>query len=352
MMIPRLATVLLTLCALASAQTATFDLPTFNPVPQKNNYPFAGSDMRYQQWYSAREWQARTPLPVRVVEMAFKASGVAGGQAGRVLDLEVRMANGPAVQPFGSFASNMVSGETIVFPRQSYTMAAAVPGSYPVRLVFAKEFVWDGVSGVVVDIKLFNNGNQNIPYPFDLESTVASQGRISRLYTINDPNSAWAAKVDTGQGITTQFVHKTAITAPFGAGCAGTGGLVPVASTSGGLPVPGSATWAQELSDVVPNTIAFWMIGVSRTMITNPAVPLPLDLSPYGGSGCSLLVDPMVSASVRTGMNGTATLPLPLPPVTQLIGFPFYSQWLALDAGAANGVLAVSNGLTHVLGWN
>jgi hypothetical protein len=345
---------LATLLAFAAIVTAQqqFDLPTFNPIPTSNNYPFAGPKMRYQLWYSAAEWRARLRDAVRVCGIQFKA-GSPGGQTGKQIDVEVTMANSSPVQAVGSFDQNLVSARTVVVPRTRVQLATATPGSYPVRFTFSREFLWDGVSGVAVDIRIFDNGNLNQPYQYDLEATVSSGTRITRLFTVDDPNSTTAAVIRPGEGLTTRFLYSTAITVPFGQGCPGAGGFVPVAGTSGGWPIPGNTAWTPTLTNAPSQRAATFAIGASNTMWAG-TIPLPHELVEIRAFGCFLLVDPVATAGTMTVGGGPGagqtSFNLPIPPITTINGVSFYSQWLVLDPGATNGVLTASQGLKHVVG--
>ena len=70
----RFAACILALAPLLGAQNSSFELPSSRAVVRANNYPFAGPLMRYQQWYSGAEWRNALTEPMRVLEVAFKAS--------------------------------------------------------------------------------------------------------------------------------------------------------------------------------------------------------------------------------------------------------------------------------------
>jgi hypothetical protein len=335
-----------------AAQTPqNVELPTSNPVPLSNNYPFGGPSMRYQLWYSAAEWRLAVGRPVRVSALAFRAF-TPGGQAGHTVNLEVTMANSFATVPTTGFESNMLSGRTTVYPRAALTTAAATPGTYPVAIPFSREFTWDGRSGVVVDIKLYDNGNSNRVFPYDLESTVSGLGRIFRMYTVGDVNSNFAVQAFPGEGLRTRFTFFDGVSVSFGDGCPGEGGVVPVASTSGGHPRPANAAWTQRLDQAPSQRSAVWLFGLSATMWDQ--TPLPFDLRAIGAAGCFLRVEPLVGLNATTvgggAGAGSASINVPLPPVTVIVGLHCYSQWLVVDPLAPNGRLCASNALWHVIG--
>jgi hypothetical protein len=338
------------LAAAVSAQQ-TFLLPTLRNNPTNNHYPFAGPTMRYQQWFSALEWQQQTLDPIRVIGMGFLPGPGRTGVGGRVIDIQVEMANARPTTYSGVFDSNFVSGRTMVYPRASLTLQSPASAAFPVQISFRNEFVWDGVSGVVVDIKIFDNGNGGQPYTYDLEYNAFTLGQTARLFTVNDPIARSAATVSAGTGLSVQFRFFQAISWPYGQGCAGAGGAVPLHEVEGGFPIPGNASFGMLLTRAAPQANALFLIGGSSTSWNGTA--LPFDLAPIGAPGCSLLAEYVAGVTVPTGGGspgtGIARLPFPMPSNTSYLGASFYSQWLVLDPNALNGVLAASNGLRHIV---
>ncbi len=329
----------------------TFTLPSTVPIPRIDNRPFAAQRMRYQQWHAAFEVFGAVGGPCRIVAVEFKA-GSPGGQQGRTIDVEITMANAPANFSSGSFDNNMVSGRVVVFPRGSLTLGTAIAGTYPLTVNFTQDFVWDGQSGVVIDVKLFDNGNNNTGYPYDFELSIANNGRVDRMWASNDPYATFATVHRAGEGVSVKFHYQQAVTVPFGDGCPGDGNVVPTASTSGGLPVSGNSGWTQELSNAPSQRTALWLLGGNRS--TWGTVSLPHELLEIGAAGCFLLTPPMIAATATTigggAGAGQASLNTPLPPVTIFVGASFFSQWLIVDPRAPNGVLAATGGLWHVVG--
>lgn len=331
----------------------TIDLPSLRNNPQNNNYPFAGPSMRYQQWFSALEWQLQSPKPIRVNGMWFFAGPGRTGVGGRVVDVEVTMANARPTTYSGTFDNNFVSGRTTVLPRQQLTLQAPASTQFPVRIQFRNEFVWDGASGVVVDIKVFDNGNGNQPYLYDLEYAPFTLGRTARLFTVNNPIARTAATTSANTGVAIRFLFDEALAWPYGTGCVGEGGRIPAHTVDNGPPIPGNSAYTMLLTDAAVQSNAVFLIGGSDT--TWNGTPLPFDLAPFGGFGCSLLVDLVASASVPTVGGGPGTgiarLPFPLPAQSSYVGASFYSQWLVFDPRASNGVLSVSNGVRHIVAF-
>ena len=340
------------LCAASLTAQQTFDLPTLRFNPQNNNFTFAGPVMRYQQWFSAAEWQARSADQIRVIGVDFFAGPGAAGPAGRIVDVEVTMANAMPTTWSSRFQSNFVSGEVTVFPRGNLTLLAPGAAAFPVRIPFQNEFVWDGSSGVVIEIRIFDNGNQGTAYTYDLEYLAFTQGRCTRLYTPNDPNATVAQTISAGTGLTMRFSYETAITWPYGQGCAGEGNFVPLHGADCGLPIPGNSAYGLTLSAAASQRNAAVSAGFSDT--TWGPLSLPYDLGVIGAPGCAVLAEPIatvMAATVGGGPgSGIARLPFPLPPTTNYLGVPFYTQFIVLDPAGPNGLLATSNAVKHIPG--
>jgi hypothetical protein len=133
---------------------------------------------------------------------------------------------------------------------------------------------------------------------------------------------------------------------PFGQGCIGGGGLVPVlAAPPGSVPALGS-TFTTVLGNAGNAVIGGLGIGWSRTQWNG--VPLPASLAPAGFAGCDLLVAPEVLLPLAV-VGGTATVTRTLPTAMSLRGVVFFEQALVLDASAPNGLGAVSNGCLAVV---
>src|SRR5690606_32823710 len=248
--------------------------------PQNNNFPFAGPVMRYQQWFSAAEWRARSAHQIRVIGVDFFAGPGGSGPGGRVVDLEVTMANAMPSSWSANFQSNLVSGAVTVSPRGTITLQAPGSTQFPVRIAFQNEFVWDGSSGVVIDIRIHDNGNNGTAYAYDLEYLAFTQGRSVRLYTTNNPNATQAQTIAAGTGLTMRFTYDTAIAWPYGQGCAGEGGFVPVHGADGGLPIPGNSAYGLTLSAAASQRNAAISVGFSDTAWG--ALTLPYDLAVIG----------------------------------------------------------------------
>ena len=335
-------------CLPLAAQSTAFTLPTATPA-SSNNLPFGGGIGHYQQWYSAAELQSGVTGPKRLVQVEFLSNG--GTQVATTLELELAVGHGFGSGPTGIFANSFAEPAQIVLPRRTVNLVTGAAGAPVVTLPFATQFTWDGVSPLVLDLRIFGNGRANQPFNYDFRAAVGTGlGKTTRLYTLGNAAATSATSVQQGWGLFTRFTLRDGVNLPFGSGCPGEGGFVPVA-TALSLAQPNSQ-WTHQLTQAPPQRLAAWVLGSSRTNWNG--LPLPLDLGIYAqAAGCSLLVDPVhtvfTTAIGGSAGAGIATVTVPLPPVTAMVGLSVYTQWLVADPLALNGVLAASNGNWHIV---
>ena len=129
----------------------------------------------------------------------------------------------------------------------------------------------------------------------------------------------------------------------FGAGCGRSKHAVPV--HSGNIQPTTGAIARLELANAPANRGAILMLGGSKTIWGN--LQLPIDLAPFGASGCKLLVSPDATLTTTTTATGTGAIQVLLP--TGLEGASFHTQFFVLDSANALGVIA-SNGVTTRIG--
>lgn len=331
-----------------------FVLPRVPGTTTGLSIPFGSVPIRFQAWYSAAEWQASVDHPMAINQIEFMTE--VGGRAGRVIDLEVRMAHARSSGLLGVYQANMVDNETLVFPAtaaspRDFTLPTSLAGQFAVQIPLANEFIWDGQSAVVIDIKIRDNGNNGLPYPYELAIETFGNGRLAMIYNENgDPNATGSSRSLT-RGPRVRFTFRDGVTVPFGEGCPGPAFVTPVSTTSGGYPHPGNASWTHTISNASGLRSAIWMFGDSRTQWLSLA--LPHELVEVGAVGCDLLVKPDLTFLAITGgggTTGTASLTTAVPPTTNLIGQSFFTQWLVLDPLAQNGVMSATGGLWHAFG--
>ncbi|HET6202005.1 MAG TPA: VCBS repeat-containing protein [Planctomycetota bacterium] len=135
----------------------------------------------------------------------------------------------------------------------------------------------------------------------------------------------------------------------FGAGCAGSGGLVPVLGTAGGPPSAssGNALFQVVLSKALGGADALLVAGVSSTSAAGTS--LPFDLGAFGMPGCSLRVSMEVLIPTGTGGAGPGAgvsfVSIPVPAAPTLVGQDVYLQAYVVDPGPSPAPGAITGGL-------
>jgi hypothetical protein len=124
-----------------------------------------------------------------------------------------------------------------------------------------------------------------------------------------------------------------AIMDTFGTGCAGARGLPFI--YMGGQARPGMS-FDTRCGNVPDNAVGFWLTGWSNTTANN--VPLPLDLSTFGFTGCQLLVSPDETLLFLNGLSSYVRRTWNLPSLPSLAGMTIYTQAAILDATRAGGM--------------
>ena len=149
-----------------------------------------------------------------------------------------------------------------VFPRNNVTLAAISPGAWTLTVNFTKDFVWDGKSGIIVDIRQWSNGsNSSLKYNF--RATAIAKNRLQRIWANGKPNASngdWR----NGIGLYTRFLYQEGGSYSLGTGCAGASSAIPVATTNR-VPLAGDTLWTQLLTKTSGRKQAFWVVGLSQT---------------------------------------------------------------------------------------
>ena len=124
--------------------------------------------------------------------------------------------------------------------------------------------------------------------------------------------------------------------AAYGAGCRASNQMVPVLGNTG---VPRiNQSFSIDLSQAPASRAVILFIGASRTVWG--AIPLPLDLTPFGAP-CNVLAFDAV---------GTASINISVPNNLALVGAAFYNQFWLIDPGNNAMNLAASNGGAGIAG--
>ena len=102
------------------------------------------------------------------------------------------------------------------------------------------------------------------------------------------------------------------------------------------------------LVEPLPQSVAMLITGLSN--LSSAAGPLPLDLSPFGLTGCWLRASPDATA-LLIGSAGSASYALTVPANAALVGLILQQQALVLDPAAGNPAgLVMSDAATAVVG--
>jgi hypothetical protein len=125
----------------------------------------------------------------------------------------------------------------------------------------------------------------------------------------------------------------------FGQGSPGTGGQVPTPWWSFGPPSPNNSDFALRLENARPSSVAYLIIGLSKTLWNG--LPLPYAVPGAPGVNLNVSLDGLIPVNVDA--QGKARFAFT--PPAALYGFKAYCQWLVLDPGAPNPLgIAVSRG--------
>jgi hypothetical protein len=158
--------------------------------------------------------------------------------------------------------------------------------------------------------------------------------------------SGWATGGDLLMANALVAVADGARFSPYGLGCPGALGVPQFAAQPGSRPVVGQTL----LTDLSNLPLGIGLVGVGLSDTTSGGLPLPLDLTAIGMTGCSLLADPLVT-QVATGAGTTANWAFAIPNQPSLIGFLVYAQGFSLDLGANPFGFTATNGGRMKLGF-
>ncbi len=129
-----------------------------------------------------------------------------------------------------------------------------------------------------------------------------------------------------------------AYTKVFGKGCKASNGIIPLI-VANGAPYIGNSNFAIGISKGLPSVPGLLILGLSATSWNG--IPLPLDLTPYGGKGCFLNVSFFEQFLSNLSQNGSLWVPQPIPNSPVFSNISVYYQWLMLDMNNSNPLKAV-----------
>ncbi len=336
-----------------------FFVPKINQTKFGNNQfqdvPFGRGSIRYQQVFRASDIK-KSVAPVRIRGVSFRGSSSGANQKGYNLDLEVVMAHHTGVV-FNDFKKNLSKDTKTVYKRRTsaknWFKLATNSATFHIQIPFDSgvEFTWDGVSDIVLDIRIHGNTNSNKNFVYWLDSATNALP-FQRIFA-TQPNATKATMNQNFNGLIARFDYVEGATVPFGTGCKGLGGFVPHTQANI-LPLVGSPNLNIEVVSAPPSQPAILLWGGSRTKWGN-VIPLPYDLRLAGIPGCSLLVDPLfIWGSATNGGApgaGKASLPFTIPAAGFLRGTQLFFQWAILDKSQKRLIpLTFSDGMVMVIG--
>jgi ELWxxDGT repeat protein len=145
---------------------------------------------------------------------------------------------------------------------------------------------------------------------------------------------------DGATGVELYGMASMAAAIPYGAGCPGTGGLVPEISGVNNPPALGNAAFQIGLSRALPSSAAALVLSANRTRLVL-------------AGGCIVHVDPaffVFAQAVATNGAGEGAVSIPVPNDPSLRGLQVFGQYFALDSnGAFQGTLSFTPGLKVIL---
>lgn len=190
-----------------------------------NSFPFSFGTMRYQQVFDASHFGGISGV---IDEIRFRVDGN-DPSFSQTFDLEMRLSH-TSVTPntlSTTFANNIGGDETLVLDESSYNLSGTGgPGPNPFDVVFDINglFTYDGVSNLLLDIKLF----AGIASQLDATDRGTAVDGMQRVFgPIGDVNSP-TGSMGGPEGLVTAFVIDASVPEPgtialIGLGLAGIG---------------------------------------------------------------------------------------------------------------------------------
>lgn len=311
--------------------------------------PLAEQPMRYQQTISAAKMTEQIGGPVRLRGISFRSK--VAMQASVQIELDVTISTYSGAVLNGIFSRNLQPDATVVVPKQKVTLPVST-GGWDLSLPFAQDWTWDGKSGVIFDIRLYGNGNQNRQFFYWWDSIAPNAGTGVDAHYALGANAQRATTSFRGRGLVTRFDYQDGVVLNYGDGCRGQGGFTPEISALG-LPSVGNQGFRINLQKARPSTAAIMLWGGSDS--TWGAFKLPFDLVNVGIPNCKLLAEPLdlIAAKTVGGSPGTGvgSVPFAIPASGLFVGINLYMQWMVVDdTNNASIDLVFSDAMRVVIG--
>jgi len=283
-----------------------------------NTIPFWSSQYSYMQLHDDLQDQPRM-----FTEIAFRKDGGTGSPiAAYSLNLTLRFSNAATTSSTASTTFAVNHGANLL------EVLTATNVNFPAD---------PGISSP-------NPFNFIIPFPLKPFVFIPS-GSLCWEVRIHSTTSTQSNPLDAAGH---RFYGKT-----FGSGCISStqaGGPKPapayISASGVGLQVPPD-TWSLAVvaNALEPNQPSVWMVGLDNKFWG--VVPLPFDLTPLGGKGCSILVAPVLMIAGMADAAGkwdTSPAPRYLPRDPLFAGTPTYHQVFSADPGKPAFPFVFTNG--------
>lgn len=247
----------------------------------------------------------------------------------------IDLSSGGALPLGTAFDPNHGPNRVTVF-QGDFSAARGASGEFVVEVKLDTPFRWDPSSGpLIVDVRKDAEVGGGGAFSLDAVDAVPT---LSFAAHTSDPNAATANRPVATRGQVLRLggsVGANALATPFGAGCSGAGGSVPV-NGSVGLPWLGNRDFEFAAFDARPTAAATVLFGLT-------AASTPLD--PVGFPGCVLLTDALLGdVGTATDAAGTARSYAGVPNDPSLAAATVTTQWVVLDPAGVQGV-SLSDGL-------
>jgi hypothetical protein len=304
------------------ASTGTCNVIPFGQTASSTTW----ANQRYQTFVTAVDL-GNTPGTITGLGFAPCGTGIHNSQS-----IKITLAHVPSGFSFAStdFDNNLNvigSGATVVLDQTNYSWLKTQDAWSSVG--FDGTFGYDGVSDLLVDIIVVGNDATN-------GSSSMHRDTRPRLYAYGWSGSPPATGTVSNSALKMQVQMQCADMSIYGAGCGN------LSLAMGGLASLG-------------NTMTIDASGggsgfpIALNIGTFNSSPFPIDLTPFGFRGCSLLSSAESTIGGVTDGSGNATNALTIPNNANLTGVRLFFQYVHINPGAPTGV-ATSNGGRAVLG--
>lgn len=220
---------------------------------------------------------------------------------------------------------------------------------------YRQGMAYDDARGRIVMYGGFNGGALQDTWEYDgndwVQTGTTGPVRSTEGYMEHDPIRRVTYYIGgSGPGGTANEVWaytgaNTAIAAPFGQGCPGSGGVPTLVAQS--LPILGQ-TYQIGVNNLPP-AAGFTLLAIGLSNFQSALGFLPVDLGPFGMTGCRLEVSVDLVNFVGASL-GSASFGINVPNNPRLTNLPLYAQAHTPDTGAPNGFGTVSTALHAVVG--